>query len=110
MELDANMIEYIKISLMGLIALIMFFNLKAIREIADLLKKSSNVKINSTEVVSQSTEHRNDISAIKKNEKRITEEDLEDEEKLVAILAAMIDASEDNENSIIKVKSIKRIA
>lgn len=110
MELDANMIEYIKISLMGLIALIMFFNLKAIREIAGSLNKSSNVQINSTEVVSQSAEHRNNISVTKKDEKRVTEEDLEDEEKLVAVLAAMIDASEDNENSIIKVKSIKRIA
>lgn len=106
--MGSSSIEYIKIGIMAIIAVLALLNLNTLKEVLEKLNSNNmpNEKMPIANVDNRSVAE----VATTVSESRVTEEDLEDEEKLVAIMAAMIDASEDNSGAVVKVKSIKRIA
>lgn len=106
--MDANSMEYVKIGLLVIIATLAFANLNTLKSILEKLN-DNNRPIENTAVTNVQNLNNAEV-ATTVNESRVTEEDLNDEEKLVAIMAAMIDASEDNSGAVVKVKSIRRIA
>ncbi|MEW8955267.1 hypothetical protein [Clostridium sp.] len=109
----SNTIEYIKIGLMVVLVILGFSILNAIKSMIETLK-DTKVANNEEKISGQATTNtynNNNVtpSNIAYSEERVTEADLADEDKLVAILAAMMDASEGSKESTIKVKSIRQI-
>lgn len=106
--MDANSMEYVKIGLLVIIAALAFANLNTLKSILEKLNDNNRPMENTAVTNVQNVCNAEVATTV--NESRVTEEDLNDEEKLVAIMAAMIDASEDNSGAVVKVKSIRRIA